>query len=586
MKPVAPESAGAHMLALQASSPVLLDRVTVLLDEVLELRQFGKSGFGPRLGGSRMTRRILFVVGLVAAMASAAHAQSHPTYASPQSGMNGPIAQSSQTYGPPQGMQPGMYGPPQGMYPSGMPQGGMYPGMMPPGGTYPDMMGPSGMGPSGMGPSGDARPGSYRMAAGPPPQKLPRGVTAENGLLYYNGAPYADNGYQQFNPYQQVAYQAGADGGMQPGGPQSVMSPGGNGEMGGYGDMNGNGQMPYGNYGCQQGNCGCQQGYCQQGFGGCQPGCDDGNCGDRLWCALFGHGGGFPGKYGYMWTAGVEALAWHRDAGTNRLLIQDTDTLAPIFSSNQFSFDFTAGGRVHLNLMGPSGIQYQGVYMKMGDWVTNNDILGSNNLRLPGDIATDPNLPDFFGADEMVYHYVSGLQSAEFNVIYPFGNFQFLAGYRYIELDETLGLTSFDLDTGSFGTFDTTVFNQMHGGQIGILGQWELFGLINFDFDAKFGIFSDFVHQHQVINDLGLTFRDTTGHENTAAYVTELGLVGVVPLGPTFSIRCGYNVMFIDRVALAPDQMDFTNTTDSGSSAQQKNDLVVQGVVLGIDARW
>src|SRR5262245_55180296 len=139
MKPVAPESAGAHMLALQSDA-------AVLLDEVLELRQFGKSGFGPRLGGSRMTRRILLVVGLVAAMTSAAHAQSHPTYASPLSGMNGPSTPPSAMNGAPQGMQPGMYGPPQGMYPGGMPQGGMYPGMMPSGGAYPDMMGPSGMG--------------------------------------------------------------------------------------------------------------------------------------------------------------------------------------------------------------------------------------------------------------------------------------------------------------------------------------------------------------------------------------------------------------------------------------------------------
>jgi hypothetical protein len=284
-------------------------------------------------------------------------------------------------------------------------------------------------------------------------------------------------------------------------------------------------------------------------------------------------------------------IAKYRNAGqtcvcTNRILVQDTDTLATVFNSNQFSFDFTSGARAHINLMGPSGIQYQAVYMKLATLVSNADVVGDNNLQIPFPLAGDT--VDYFGANEMLFHYTSQIQGGEINVIYPFGNFQLLGGYRYLAIDESLRLTSIDIVDGGTSDYTVDCFNQMHGGQIGILGQWELFGLINFDFDAKFGIFGDIVNQHQVLRDFNNTvvLRDTSGHESSVAYVTELGLVGVVPLGASFSVRCGYNVFFIDRVALAPDQLDFTDNADSGTTAHQKGDIIVQGVVLGIDAKW
>jgi hypothetical protein len=412
-----------------------------------------------------------------------------------------------------------------------------------------------------------AAPANYQVPAGPPPMKLPRGVTSENGLLYYNGKPYADNNGPQFNPYRTVSYEAGAENQMQPGGMPSVMSQGG-----AYGgDMSGNGQMS---------DAGCD---CDQGGNDCGNGRN--GCGDVLY-NLFHHGNPFPGKYGYMWSGGVEALAFNRDAGSNRILVQNTDTLATEFNSHQFSFDFTSGARAHINLMGPSGIQYQAVYMKLATLVSNADVVGDNNLQIPFPLAGDT--VDFFGANEMLFHYTSQIQGGEINVIYPFGNFQLLGGYRYLAIDESLRLTSIDVTDGGTSDFNVDCFNQMHGGQIGILGQWELFGLINFDFDAKFGIFGDIVNQHQVLRDFNNTvvLRDTSGHESSVAYVTELGLVGVVPIGASFNIRCGYNVFFIDRVALAPDQLDFTDNADSGTQVHQKGDIIVQGVVLGIDAKW
>ena len=97
-------------------------------------------------------------------------------------------------------------------------------------------------------------------------------------------------------------------------------------------------------------------------------------------------------------------------------------------------------------------------------------------------------------------------------------------------------------------------------------------------------MFENYAQEHQVLND-PIFFRDTSGHHSEAAYVTELGHQIVVPLGPAFSFHVGYEVYFIDRIALAPDQYDFNvgNEVD-GTRVNNRGDMVLQGVNLGLTA--
>jgi hypothetical protein len=496
-----------------------------------------------------------------AAFASFAHAQSYP-YAAQQAAYGyGPNPQAAM-YGAPggPGMNPAMY-PPPGMAPGGM---------MPPGGAGGGMMQPSmepGMQGPGMAGAMNVTPGRYRVPGNAaPPMKLPRGVTAEDGLLFYNGSPHAQQA--SFNPYQMSASQQGGEGAP----PQTMppSSPNGNVNYSGMADGGG----------CN-GNCG----------GNCGGDCRGGNCGGGccgLWGphSCFGHFFGFPGKYGYVWSAGVEVLAMTRDADTDVVVVQNTDTLDTVFNSRDLDFGWEAGGRARLKLMGPSGIAVEGVYMRMAKFEAEANVEGNNDLQIPFPLAGA--LVDFFGADDMQLRYTSAIQSAELNVIYPFGNFQLLGGYRYFSIDETFNLRSTDRVDAGTSDYTTDVFNKMNGGQIGLLGQWQAFGMLNFDFDVKFGIFGDSITQSQVVRDLDNTViaRSTVGEKDGVAYVTELGIRAVVPLGATFNVTCGYNVFFIDRVALAPDQLDFSNDASSGTQVRQSGDIVMQGVTVGLNARW
>jgi hypothetical protein len=77
---------------------------------------------------------------------------------------------------------------------------GYAPNMMTPGGTPPGI-----------------HPGAANYHAAipaPPTPKLPRGVSDDGGLLFYNGKPYQDTRYSgpQFTPVQTAAYQQAVEG--------------------------------------------------------------------------------------------------------------------------------------------------------------------------------------------------------------------------------------------------------------------------------------------------------------------------------------------------------------------------------------
>ncbi len=529
-----------------------------------------------------MTRsQLALACALFSAMATAASAQQYPPYP-----MSGPGM-------PPSGMHPGMMQgtAPQGMYP-GMAPGGMPPGMhpgmqrpmMPPGmqsGMPPGMQGgmPPGMQGGGMpgggmpgGPGGMMSPemmtqgtGKYRgKIPDAPMPKLPKGVKAQDGLLFYNGPAHGDIGFGgqggQY-PVQQAGYVQGAEVGMPPGAHAGVQQEGGV-----YGDV-GHGVEGYGG----------------EGYGG---DCNDPNC-QHCRKRHFPHNiFGFAGKLGYNWFTSADVVFMTRDSASNQNLVLNTTTQQPVLGSGGLDFDYETGGRVMFGFMGPSGISLQGVYLGVHGFESSVEIEGNNDLQIPNPLAADT--IDFFGADRMRLDYTSDIDTAEFNVLYPWGSFQLVAGYRYLEVSEQAVIQSSDVIDGGTSDFSARSLNQLHGAQIGILGEWEAFGHVCFDFTAKFGVFNNHASQNQVLRDLDNTDlrRNTGGSDDDVAYVSELGAQLVVPLGPIFSIQGGYNVFFINRVALAPDQFDFTLDADSGQSVTGGSNIVFHGANVGFTAIW
>jgi hypothetical protein len=68
--------------------------------------------------------------------------------------------------------------------------------------------------------------------------------------------------------------------------------------------------------------------------------------------------------------------------------------------------------------------------------------------------------------------------------------------------------------------------------------------------------------------------------------VGELGLSGTYQLTRVLTVRGGYNLMWIAGVALAPDQLDFTDLPSSGTALDRGGGIFLHGANVGLEARW
>jgi hypothetical protein len=57
-------------------------------------------------------------------------------------------------------------------------------------------------------------------------------------------------------------------------------------------------------------------------------------------------------------------------------------------------------------------------------------------------------------------------------------------------------------------------------------------------------------------------------------------------LTDVWGIRAGYNVVWIDGLALAPNQFAFNNVDGTGSALASSGGIFLNGANLGLEARW
>ena len=114
-------------------------------------------------------------------------------------------------------------------------------------------------------------------------------------------------------------------------------------------------------------------------------------------------------------------------------------------------------------------------------------------------------------------------------------------------------------------------------------GRW------NWEGTGKAGIFGNAAEQHSdpIVDFPAFVVRpgrsESTGN---VAFVGDLNLTAIYQINAVWGARLGYNLIWIDGVALAPDQLDFTNTTTSGSGIDTDGGVFLHGVSAGLEARW
>jgi hypothetical protein len=167
---------------------------------------------------------------------------------------------------------------------------------------------------------------------------------------------------------------------------------------------------------------------------------------------------------------------------------------------------------------------------------------------------------------------------------------EWFAGFRYIEIGTDLNITaaSFPAPLTETGNYQVHTTNRLFGGQIGgrIRRTVNRFG---FELTGKAGIYGNDASQNQTVIDFpNFPLRPTTSvQESNVAFEGELNLSGIFRLTNVWSVKAGYSVIWIEGLALAPDQLDFNfATSPSGNTLTSDGGMFIHGANIGLEARW
>jgi hypothetical protein len=167
---------------------------------------------------------------------------------------------------------------------------------------------------------------------------------------------------------------------------------------------------------------------------------------------------------------------------------------------------------------------------------------------------------------------------------------EWFAGVRYLDFGDNLNLVVQRQENGGVetGNYSVQATNHLIGGQIGgrLRNTFNRFG---WELTGKAGIFGNDVGQTQTVIDFpNFPLRPTTTAQGShAAFVGEIDLSGFYRLTDNWSVKAGYNVMWIEGLALAADQLDFNfATSPSGNLLNANGGLFLHGANVGLEARW
>jgi hypothetical protein len=173
---------------------------------------------------------------------------------------------------------------------------------------------------------------------------------------------------------------------------------------------------------------------------------------------------------------------------------------------------------------------------------------------------------------------------------YDGGSLDWLAGFRWAELDETarLGILPDGAAQPNLYTVEST--SNLFAAQTGVRGRmaferWALEGWM------KIGIAGTALAQSQSMTDAltGVPYRSPRSSDaGGMGMIADMNLSAVWRITEVWGVRAGYNLFWLTGVALAPDQWDFSAATGpaAGTALRGTGSVFFNGANLGLEARW
>lgn len=337
-----------------------------------------------------------------------------------------------------------------------------------------------------------------------------------------------------------------------------------------------------------------------------------------------GHPEGTP-----RWTISTEAIVLERLGGVNRTLVERmpgtypfyttfTATGPEAFNSSQFDQGFSAGPKIDLIYHGDGGYSAELSYFNIFNQSATK-VIGPDSpadwlvMKAPGVFWQTQDFP----YQGMAWSDATNLYSAEANGRMALSNrVTLLAGVRWLQLNDNLegtltppdrtaptwkqscNATNCTLEdvaqappggpAGNYPPFwNTNTQNNLYGFQIGVVGKIFELGRFSADGQIKVGLFHNNATQSTGVS-LEKVVYPSSATAGTAGFVSEAGLQLKYQLMDSLALKVGYEALWLDRVALAPGQIQETLTASSSEPVHALgvnfgSSVFFQGVTAGLE---
>lgn len=179
-----------------------------------------------------------------------------------------------------------------------------------------------------------------------------------------------------------------------------------------------------------------------------------------------------------------------------------------------------------------------------------------------------------------VTNYYFSLSNGEINYVQTWNRFSLLGGFRALRFSENYR----ELYTPNGTELTMHTDNDLYGGQIGARWRqekqkwfWEATG--------KFGVFGNRANQSQIVRydyHNGGSDAFPRGYDYTTSVVYDMNFSAGLRLSRVWSARVGYDFLWIERLALAPNQFAQFNQ----GKIHTDGSAMLNGLEAGLEANW
>jgi hypothetical protein len=293
---------------------------------------------------------------------------------------------------------------------------------------------------------------------------------------------------------------------------------------------------------------------------------------------------GVPIQRGFepCWTVRAGTIILHRSAPVSTVLVTNSLSTSTLLTGGDFDFGFSAGPDVSLIHRGTiADVEFR--FFRLDGWNAAGPAITSPTGAMV--LFQTPFLAE--GAVSVSSNYRSELESFEANLRRPInGWLTLLAGFRYVELNEGSLALGLDFGDGETANFNVTTRNALYGFQLGADAAFWNRGRFRVEGTGRVGVYNNHVsNRSSLVQTNGDNFFAAAG-TNHAAFVGEMGLTAVYEFTPRLAARAGYELFWIQGVALATDQLAATRLAEGTADIDASAGTFYHGVIASIEFSW